>query len=135
VGSHYRVVRVTGLYKDRLPLCSFFFIFFVFFVPDQTYKYLIRLRCPYALLYASGDTVPFDFYLCRYIVLRKLGKKLTEKQDDLLAKLICKDKNWTEIGEHFPGYTLQLLKKNFFGKQGGKPWRRGRKPGVRITVV
>jgi hypothetical protein len=63
---------------------------------------------------------------------RKPGKKLTEKQESLLAKLVRKDKTWAEIGEHFPGHTLQSLKENFFGKQGGKPRRRGRKPSVRV---
>jgi hypothetical protein len=45
------------------------------------------------------------------IASRKTGKKLTKEQESLLAKLV---------------------QENFFMKQGGKPRRRGRKPGVEI---
>jgi len=63
---------------------------------------------------------------------QKSTEKLTEKEESLLVKMVSKDKTWAEIVENFPGHTLQSLKHNFFGKQGGKPRKRGRKPGVRL---
>ncbi|KAH7374060.1 hypothetical protein BKA64DRAFT_256163 [Cadophora sp. MPI-SDFR-AT-0126] len=71
----------------------------------------------------------------RAVTSRKPGKELTENQERLLAKMVHDDKTWTEIGGHFPGHTLQSLKENFFTKQGGKPRKRGRKPGVRAVGV
>ncbi|TVY13031.1 hypothetical protein LARI1_G009055 [Lachnellula arida] len=71
----------------------------------------------------------------RAVTSRKPGKELTKDQESLLAKMVQDDQTWTEIGRHFPGYTLQWLKKNFFTKQGGKPRKRGRKPGVKGRVV
>jgi hypothetical protein len=65
------------------------------------------------------------------ISTRRPGKELTERQEILLAKMVHDDKTWAEIGRHFPGHTLQSLKENFFTKQGGKPRKRGRKPGAR----
>ena len=67
----------------------------------------------------------------RAVTCRKPAKELTKKQESLLAKMVLEDKTWKEIGRHFPGHTLQSLKENFFTKQGGKPRKRGRKPGVR----
>ncbi|KAF8850006.1 hypothetical protein BDZ45DRAFT_697068 [Acephala macrosclerotiorum] len=66
------------------------------------------------------------------VASRKPGKELTKEQESLLAKMVHEDETWTEIRRHFPGHTLQSLKENFFTKQGGKPRKRGRKPGVRI---
>jgi len=68
----------------------------------------------------------------RAVTSCKLGKELTKEQESLLAKMIYEDKTWVEIGRHFPGHKLQLLKENFFTKQGGRPRRRGRKPGVKV---
>ncbi|PVH70288.1 hypothetical protein DL98DRAFT_140807 [Cadophora sp. DSE1049] len=70
---------------------------------------------------STSDTIPTP----------RPGKELTESQEILLAKMVQRDKTWTEIGRHFPGHTLQSLK-NYFTKQGGKPRKRGRKPGVRV---
>lgn len=67
----------------------------------------------------------------RAVTSRKPGKELIEEQESLLANMVHEDKTWTEIGRHFPGHTLQLLKENFFTKQRGRPRKRGRKPGVR----
>jgi len=67
----------------------------------------------------------------RAFTSRKPGKELTKDQENRLAKMVHDDKTWTEIGRHFLGHTLQSLKDNFFMKQGGKPRKRGRKPGVR----
>jgi hypothetical protein len=61
----------------------------------------------------------------RAVTSRKPGKELTEEQESLLAKMVDEDKTWIEIGRHFPSHTLQLLKENFFTKQGGKPRKRG----------
>ncbi|KAH9205202.1 hypothetical protein DL95DRAFT_470777 [Leptodontidium sp. 2 PMI_412] len=69
------------------------------------------------------------------ISTRRPGKELTERQEILLAKMVHDDKTWAEIGGQFPGHTLQSLKENFFTKQGGKPRKRGRKPGVRAVGV
>ena len=65
------------------------------------------------------------------VASRKPGKELTEEQESLLAKMVHEDKTWAEIGQRFPGHTLLSLKENFFTKQGGRPRKRGRKPGVR----
>lgn len=65
------------------------------------------------------------------VTSRKPGKELPKEQESLLAKMVDEDRTWTEIGRHFPGHTLQSLKENFFTKQGGKPRKRGRKPGVK----
>jgi hypothetical protein len=70
----------------------------------------------------------------RAVTSRKPSKELTKDQESLLAKMVHDDQTWTEIGQHFPGHTLQSLKENFFTKQGGKPRKRGRKPGVRRGV-
>jgi len=59
------------------------------------------------------------------------GKELTKEQEGILAKMVFEHKTWTEIGRHFSGHTLQSLKENFFTKQGGKPRKQGRKPGVK----
>jgi len=66
----------------------------------------------------------------RAVTSRKPCKELTKNQESRLANMVHDDKTWAEIGGHFPGHTLQLLKENFFTKQGGKPRKRGRKPGV-----
>ncbi|KAH6702756.1 hypothetical protein BKA61DRAFT_680954 [Leptodontidium sp. MPI-SDFR-AT-0119] len=71
----------------------------------------------------------------RAVTSRKPGKELTKNQERLLAKMVHDDKTWAEIGRHFPGHTMQSLKDNFFTKQGGKPRKRGRKPGVRTVGV
>lgn len=64
----------------------------------------------------------------RAIKPRKPEKQLTTTQESLLAKLVRPNKSWAEIERHFQGHPLQSLKDNYFGKQGGKPRRRGRKP-------
>ncbi|KAH6698236.1 hypothetical protein BKA61DRAFT_622485 [Leptodontidium sp. MPI-SDFR-AT-0119] len=69
------------------------------------------------------------------ISTRRPGKELTKRQEILLAKMVHDDKTWAEIGGQFPGHTLQSLKENFFTKQGGKPRKRGRKPGVKAVGV
>ncbi|KUJ06353.1 uncharacterized protein LY89DRAFT_743964 [Mollisia scopiformis] len=69
------------------------------------------------------------------VTSRKPGKEPTKNQESLLAKMVHDDKTWAEIGQHFPGHTLQSLKENFFTKQGGKPRRRGRKAGVKVVRV
>jgi hypothetical protein len=69
------------------------------------------------------------------ISTRRPGKELTERQEIRLAKMVHDNKTWAEIGRHFPGHTLQSLKENFFTKQGGKPRKRGRKPGVKAVGV
>ena len=69
----------------------------------------------------------------RVILTGKPGKELIKGQESTLAKLIHEDKTWAEIGRHFPGHTLPLLKENFFMKQGGQPRKRGRKVGVRAS--
>jgi len=71
----------------------------------------------------------------RAVTSRKSGKELTKDQESLLAKMVYDDQTWIEIGRHFLGHTLQSLKKNFFTKQGGRPRKRGRKPGARSTVA
>jgi len=68
----------------------------------------------------------------RSILPRKESKELTKEQERLLANMVHKDKTWTEIRRHFPGYPLRSLKENYFTKQGGQPRKRGRKPGVRV---
>jgi hypothetical protein len=45
--------------------------------------------------------------------------------------MVYDDETWTKIGQHFSGHTLQSLKENLFTKQGGKPRKRGRKPGAK----
>lgn len=81
---------------------------------------------------ASSGESPTKAAVCyRAVTSRKPGKELTEEQESLLAKMVHEDKTWTEIGRHFPGHTLQSPKENFFTKQGGRPRKRGRKPGVR----
>ncbi|KAL3418451.1 hypothetical protein PVAG01_10167 [Phlyctema vagabunda] len=65
------------------------------------------------------------------VMSRKLDKPLTKAQEILLAEMVREDETWKKIGERFPGHTLQALKENFFKKQGGKPRKRGRKPGLR----
>ncbi|KAH6696527.1 hypothetical protein BKA61DRAFT_741680 [Leptodontidium sp. MPI-SDFR-AT-0119] len=67
------------------------------------------------------------------ISTRRPGKELTERQEILLARMVHDDKTWAEIGGQFPGHTLQSLKENFFTKQGGKPRKRGRKPGESMS--
>jgi hypothetical protein len=47
--------------------------------------------------------------------------------------MVQEDETWADIGRHFPGYILQLLKENFFMKQGGQPRKQGRKAGVRAS--
>lgn len=68
----------------------------------------------------------------RAVASRKLSKELTKEQESLLVKMVHEDKTWIEIERHFSGHTLQSLKENFFTQQGGKPRKRGRKPGVKI---
>ena len=68
----------------------------------------------------------------RVILKQKLGKELITEQESLLAKIVQEDKTWAEIGQHFPGHTLPLLKEHF-KKQGGQPRKRGRKASVRAT--
>jgi len=70
----------------------------------------------------------------RAVTSRKPCKELTQNQESLLAKMVHDDKTWAEIGQKFPGHTLQSLKENFFTKQGGKPRKRGRKPRVKAGV-
>lgn len=65
------------------------------------------------------------------ISTQRRGNELTKSQESLLAKMIQDNETWTEIGQHFPDHPLQLLKDNF-KKQGGKPRKRGRKPGVKV---
>lgn len=67
------------------------------------------------------------------VMSRKMDKPLTKAQEILLAEMVREDRTWRKIGEQFPGHTLQALKENFFTKQGGKPRKRGQKPGVRNT--
>ncbi|KAL5319089.1 hypothetical protein ACEPPN_014159 [Leptodophora sp. 'Broadleaf-Isolate-01'] len=61
---------------------------------------------------------------------RRPGKELAERQEMLPAKMVHDDETWAELGRQFPGHTLQSLKENFFTKQVGKPWKRGRKPAL-----
>lgn len=67
----------------------------------------------------------------RVVLTQKLGKELTKEQESLLVKMVHEDQTWAEIGRHFPGHTLPLVKENFFTKQGGQPRKRGRKPSAR----
>lgn len=92
------------------------------------------------LLYPKVLSTSFKESLIEAIIFRraatscKPSKELTKNQEDLLAKMVHDDKTWTEIGKHFPGYILKLLKENFFTKQGGKPRKRGRKAGVKVRI-
>lgn len=67
------------------------------------------------------------------ISTQRPGNELTKTEESLLAKMIQDNKTWIEIKQHFPNHPLQLLKDNFFKKQGGEPRKRGRKPGVRVS--
>ncbi|KAH6668337.1 hypothetical protein B0J14DRAFT_160406 [Halenospora varia] len=79
----------------------------------------------------SGESPAKAAVSHRAVSTRKPGKELTKEQESLLAKMVYEDKTWPEIGRHFPGHRLHLLKENFFKQQGGKPRKRGRKRGVR----
>lgn len=68
----------------------------------------------------------------RAVTSRKPSKELTKEQESLLVKMVHEDKTCIEIERHFPGHTLQSLKESFFTKQGGRPRKRGRKPGVKV---
>ncbi|KAH7342186.1 hypothetical protein BKA65DRAFT_478089 [Rhexocercosporidium sp. MPI-PUGE-AT-0058] len=80
---------------------------------------------------SSRESSTEDALSRRAVTSRKPGKQLTKNQESRLAKIVHEDKTWAEIRRHFPGHTLQSLKENFFTKQGGKPRKRGRKPGVK----
>jgi len=67
----------------------------------------------------SGESPAKATVSHRAVSTRKPGKELTKEQESLLAKMVYEDKTWTEIGRHFPGHRLHLLKENFFKKQGG----------------
>jgi hypothetical protein len=85
-----------------------------------------------AVLSASFGESSAEAVVCHWAVTsRKLARELTKNQESLLTKMVHEDKTWAEIGRQFLGYALQSLKDNFFTKQGGKPRKRGRKPGVR----
>jgi hypothetical protein len=63
----------------------------------------------------------------RALTSRKPGKEPTKNQENRFAKMVHEDKTWAEIGGHFPGHTLQLLKENFSRK-------RDRRPRVKVGV-
>ena len=67
-----------------------------------------------------------------WAISTRRGNELNKSQESLLAKMIQENKTWSEIRQHFPDHPLQLLKDNFFKNQGGKPRKRGRKPGVKV---